>query len=65
LVTIKVNKAENIKPWNFWVGTKLRLNTGGKSMTQGIHTVFHFDENDKIDVVNQYLDSNNYGGHEK
>jgi hypothetical protein len=24
-------------------------------MTQGIHTVFH-DENDKIDVVNQYLD---------
>jgi hypothetical protein len=23
-------------------------------MTQGIHTVFHFD--DKIDVVNQYLD---------
>jgi hypothetical protein len=25
-------------------------------MTQGIHTVFHFDENDKIDVVNQYLD---------
>jgi hypothetical protein len=25
-------------------------------MTQGIHTVFHFDKNDKIDVVNQYLD---------
>jgi hypothetical protein len=34
-------------------------------MTQGIHTVFHFDENDKIDVVNQYGQGNNYGGHEK
>jgi hypothetical protein len=29
---------------------------GGKSMTQWIHTDFHFDENDKIDEVNQYLD---------
>jgi hypothetical protein len=25
-------------------------------MTQWIHTDFHFDENDKIDEVNQYLD---------
>jgi ketosteroid isomerase-like protein len=28
----------------------------GKSMTQRIHTVFHFNDNDKIDRVLQYLD---------
>jgi ketosteroid isomerase-like protein len=56
---VKVNKSENIKnPGNFLLGWyKITVKyKGGKSMTQGIHTVFHFDENDKIDVVNQYLD---------
>lgn len=28
----------------------------GKSMTQRIHTVYHFDANDKIDRVSQYMD---------
>jgi hypothetical protein len=28
----------------------------GKSISQRIHTVFHFDVNDKIDRVTQYLD---------
>jgi hypothetical protein len=37
-----------------WYKTTVKYK-GGES-TQGIHTVFHFDENDKIDVVNQYLD---------
>ena len=58
-LAVKVNKAENIKnPGNFllgWYKTRVKYK-GGKSMTQGIHTVFHFDKNDKIDVVNQYLD---------
>jgi hypothetical protein len=28
----------------------------GKTMSQRVHTVFHFDANDKIDRVSQYLD---------
>ena len=28
----------------------------GKTMTQRMHMVFHFDDNDKIDRVTQYLD---------
>lgn len=28
----------------------------GKSMTQRVHTIYHFDDNDKIDRVLQYLD---------
>jgi ketosteroid isomerase-like protein len=56
---IKVNKLENVKkPGNYllaWYKTTIKYKEG-KLMTQGIHTVFHFDENDKIDEVNQYLD---------
>jgi ketosteroid isomerase-like protein len=56
-LAVKVNKAENIKTLNFLLGWyKTTVKYKGESMTQGIHTVFHFDENDKIDVVNQYLD---------
>jgi len=29
----------------------------GKSMSQRMHMVFHFDNNDKVDRVTQYLDS--------
>ena len=28
----------------------------GKSMTQWMHMLYHFDENDKVDEVDQYLD---------
>jgi hypothetical protein len=54
-LAVKVNKEKYKNPGNFyWVGTKLRLNTKEESMTQGIHTVFHFK---KIkSMVNQYLD---------
>lgn len=29
---------------------------GGSSMTQWMHILYHFDENDKIDEVNHYVD---------
>ncbi len=29
---------------------------GGKSMTQWMHILFHFDANDKVDEVSQYVD---------
>ena len=38
-----------------WYIVKAKYKTG-KSMTQRIHTVFHFDANDKVDRVFQYLD---------
>lgn len=38
-----------------WYKTTAKYKTG-KSMTQWIHTDTHFDANDKIDVVIQYLD---------
>ncbi|MBC7884133.1 MAG: nuclear transport factor 2 family protein, partial [Saprospiraceae bacterium] len=38
-----------------WYRTTAKYKNG-KSMTQWIHTDFHFDANDKIDLVIQYLD---------
>jgi ketosteroid isomerase-like protein len=38
-----------------WYTVKAKYKTG-KSMSQRVHTVFHFNENDKIDRVSQYLD---------
>lgn len=38
-----------------WYMSAVKYKTG-KSMRQRIHTVFHFDANDKIDRVFQYLD---------
>jgi hypothetical protein len=57
-LAIKVNKAENIKTLGFfyWVGTKLRLNTKEGNLWHKGFIPSSFDENDKIDVVNQYLD---------
>jgi hypothetical protein len=37
----------------YMVTTKYKM---GKSMTQRIHTIFHFNENDQVDRVSQYLD---------
>ena len=50
---------ENVKKTGNWLLGWYKTTAkykGGKSMTQWIHTDFHFDENDKIDEVNQYLD---------
>jgi ketosteroid isomerase-like protein len=38
-----------------WHVTYAKYKTG-KSMKQRVHTVYHFDANDKIDRVSQYLD---------
>jgi hypothetical protein len=38
-----------------WHKVYARYKTG-KTMTQRIHTVYHFDDNDKIDRVFQYMD---------
>lgn len=57
---VKVNKpqAEGQLTGNYalsWYIVNSKYKTG-KSMKQRIHTVFHFDANDKIDRVSQYLD---------
>lgn len=38
-----------------WHKVYVRYKTG-KPMTQRIHTVYHFDDSDKIDRVSQYMD---------
>jgi len=56
---IKVNKLENVPVKGIWLLAWYKTTAkykGGKSMTQWIHTAFHFDANDKIDEVNQYVD---------
>lgn len=56
---IKVNEKGNIPMDGYWLLSWYKTTAkykGGKSMTQWIHTTFHFDANDKIDMVDQYLD---------
>jgi ketosteroid isomerase-like protein len=56
---IKVNQPQANEQTGIWllnwqiVRSKYKT---GKSMVQGIHTVMHFDANDKIDRVISYLD---------
>ena len=56
---IKVNQPQSVEQAGLWLlswhKTDATYKTG-KSMTQWIHTDFHFDSNDKIDRVIQYLD---------
>ena len=59
-MTIKVNKpqAEGQLTGNYalsWQWLKAKYKTG-KSVSERIHTVYHFDANDKIDLVSSYLD---------
>lgn len=43
--------------WVFaWFQTTAKYSATGKSMTQWIHQLHHFDANDKIDFISQYLD---------
>lgn len=56
---IKVNEKGNIPMDGYWLLSWYKTTAkykGGKSMTQWIHTTFHFDANDKIDMVHQYVD---------
>ena len=57
---VKVNKPQSTEPPGIyllsWYQTNAKYKTG-KSMTQGMHAVIHFDANDKIDFVYQYRDN--------
>lgn len=56
---LKVNEKGNIPKDGIWLLGWYKVTAkykGGKSMTQWVHTNFHFDGNDKVDMVNQYID---------
>lgn len=59
VLSIKVNKPQSVEaPGNWalcWWQTNAKYKTG-KKMSQWIHTDMHFDANDKIDRVIQYVD---------
>ena len=55
---IKVNESTNVRTGEWvlcWFSASATYTTG-KSMNQWVHTVYHFNENDKIDEVTQFLD---------
>lgn len=55
---LKVNQSENVRKGDWvlnWSRVKATYATG-KSMTQLIHTVYHFDIDGKIDQVTQFVD---------
>lgn len=56
---LKVNEKGNIPMDGYWLLSWYQVTAkykGGGTMTQWIHNTYHFDANDKIDMVNQYLD---------
>ncbi|HMK04067.1 MAG TPA: nuclear transport factor 2 family protein, partial [Ferruginibacter sp.] len=58
-VPLKVNKPQGVEGPGVWLLGWYQVNAKyktGKSMLQWIHTDMHFDANDKIDRVIQYLD---------
>jgi hypothetical protein len=57
-LSLKVNESEQVKTGNWvlgWLKVTATYKTG-KSMTQYIHNLYHFDSNDRLDEVIQYLD---------
>ncbi|WP_268847507.1 nuclear transport factor 2 family protein [Flavobacterium aestivum] len=56
---IKVNKPQSVEAKGVWLLGWYKTTAKykkGKEMTQWIHTDYHFDDNDKIDRVVQYVD---------
>jgi ketosteroid isomerase-like protein len=56
---IKVNEKGNVPMDGYWLLSWYQVTAkykGGKTMSQYIHTTFHFDAKDKIDYVSQYID---------
>ena len=56
---VKVNQPQSVEAPGVWLLSWYRVHAKyktGKSMNQLIHTVMHFDGNDKIDRLIQYLD---------
>lgn len=57
---VKVNQPQSVEQSGIWVlcwyQVTAKYKATGKSMSQWIHTDLHFDANDKIDRVIQYVD---------
>ena len=56
---IKVNRPQSVEKTGNWLLSWYQVTAkykGGKSMTQWMHILYHFDDNDKIDQVSQYVD---------
>jgi ketosteroid isomerase-like protein len=57
---VKVNKPQSVEAPGVWVlswwKTEAKYKTTGKKMTQWIHATTHFNDEDKIDRVIQYID---------
>lgn len=56
---VKVNKPQKTEQPGVWLMGWYQVTAkykGGKSMTQWMHILYHFDANDKIDQVNQFVD---------
>lgn len=56
---VKVNQPQATEAAGVWALCWYRVDATyktGKSMTQYIHTALHFDSNDKVDILIQYLD---------
>ncbi len=57
-LAVKVNESENAATGN-WVMGWFDVNatyTTGKSMSQNVHTLYHYNDADQVDVVVQYID---------
>ena len=56
---IKVNKPQQNESTVVWLMGWYQVNVkykGGSDMSQGMHILYHFNENDKIDQVNHFID---------
>ncbi len=56
---VRVNQPQSIEAPGVWLMSWYRVNVkykSGNTMSQWIHTDMHFDANDKVDRVIQYLD---------
>ena len=56
---IKVNKPQQAERDGVWLMGWYEVTAkykGGSSMTQWMHILYHFDNNDKIDAVNHFVD---------
>lgn len=56
---VKVNKPQQMEKAGVWLLSWYQVTAkykGGKSMTQWMHFLFHFDDSDKVDQVSQYVD---------
>jgi ketosteroid isomerase-like protein len=56
---IMVNKPQSVEAKGVWLLAWYKTRAkyrNGKEMTQWIHTDYHFDSNDKVDRVIQYID---------